>query len=216
DALRRDAAVQTRNAPVHPCGRPAAPAATLRGIPRRWAENARAGRYRLARSPKAALFVLIVRASWIWWLAGVAAAAACSSDDESPDVMDAPPDLGGGFLVGDEPGAEDPAPGADDPGAQCLGETHQAERIGLDMFVMLDISGSMLDVLPQGLLAEPITKWDAVRQSLEAFVVAPETADIGIGLQYFPQNNDGVPFTCNSNDECGAGGPCTNSLCVAP
>lgn len=130
--------------------------------------------------------------------------------------MDAPPDLGGGFLVGDEPGAEDPAPGADDPGAQCLGETHQAERIGLDMFVMLDISGSMLDVLPQGLLAEPITKWDAVRQSLEAFVVAPETADIGIGLQYFPQNNDGVPFTCNSNDECGAGGPCTNSLCVAP
>ena len=127
--------------------------------------------------------------------------------------------MGGGFLVGDDglAGDDDPAPGDGDPGAQCLGETREAETIGLDMFVMLDISGSMLDVLPQALLdATPTTKWDAVRQSLEAFVSAPETTDIGIGLQYFPQNNDGVPLGCATNEECGPGGPCTNSLCVGP
>jgi hypothetical protein len=148
----------------------------------------------------------------------VLAAAACSSDDEGLiDVMEAPEP--GGFMVGDDglPGDGSPVPGNEDPGAQCLGETHEAEKIGVDMFVMLDISGSMLDVLPQAqLLAAPTTKWDAVRQSLESFVSAPETADIGIGLQYFPQSNDGVPFSCVSNDECGDGGPCTNSICVGP
>jgi hypothetical protein len=80
---------------------------------------------------------------------------------------------------------------------------------------MLDISGSMLDLLPQ---PDPTTgattKWDAVRASLAAFVQAPETAGIGVGLQYFPLSVDGVPSTCNTNDECGPGGPCTNSICV--
>ena len=154
-----------------------------------------------------------------WWLAGVLATAACSSDDENANVMEAPPDTGGGFLVGDDglPGDGSQDPGVEDPGAQCLGETHEAEKIGLDMFVMLDISGSMLDVLPQAAVgAAPTTKWDAVRESLESFVAAPDTADIGVGLQYFPQNNDGVPFSCVSNDECGAGGPCTNTICVGP
>jgi hypothetical protein len=61
----------------------------------------------------------------------------------------------------------------------------------------------------------PTTKWDAVRQSLEAFVQAPETADIGIGLQYFPLLEAGVPFSCNATDECGAvAGPCSNSVCA--
>lgn len=130
--------------------------------------------------------------------------------------------MGGGFLLGEDgDGGSGPMPSSGDPGSQlpgsqCLGETHEAEQIGLDMFVMLDISGSMLDVLPQALvLATPITKWDAVRTSLESFVSAPETSDIGIGLQYFPQSNEGVPSSCTANDECGPGGPCTSTLCVA-
>jgi hypothetical protein len=128
-------------------------------------------------------------------------------------VIEAPPDTSSGFLLGED--GEPVAPGTENQGPQCLGEAHQAERIGLDMFVMLDISGSMLDVLPTfNLLAPPTTKWDAVRESFEAFVQAPETADIGIGLQYFPQNNDGVPLACATNDECNGGGPCTNSICV--
>jgi hypothetical protein len=120
------------------------------------------------------------------------------------------PESGQGFVVGasDLPGT---TPGAPDTGG-CLGETRQAEAIELDMFVMLDLSGSMLDRLPA---APSTTKWDAVRGSLESFVRAPETAGIGIGLQYFPQANSGVPFACNSNADCGSGGPCTSSLCVS-
>jgi hypothetical protein len=140
------------------------------------------------------------------WLAGALAALHCSSGDAPEDVA------GNGFLVGESglPGSE-----GDGQGPQCLGETFRAEPVGLDIFVMLDISGSMLDLLPQ---ADPATgattKWDAVRGSLETFVQAPETAEIGVGLQYFPQAEDGVPFTCNTNDECGPGGPCANSFCV--
>jgi hypothetical protein len=149
-------------------------------------------------------------------LAALGCSSSSSSDD--PDGTEGAPNMGEGFLLGDEglPGEEVVEPGMDDQRPQCLGETHQAEAIGLDMFVMLDISGSMLDVLPTAqLLAPATTKWDAVRDSLESFVQDPETADIGIGLQYFPQSNDGVPFSCASNDECGPGGPCTNSLCVS-
>jgi hypothetical protein len=142
----------------------------------------------------------------------VLAAAACSSDDEGQiEVMEAP-ESGGGFLVGEDDAP--PVPGNEDPGAQCLGETHEAEKIAVDMFVMLDISGSMLEALPTLQLIGTTTKWDAVRQSLEAFVQAPETADIGIGLQYFPQDNEGVPLSCAATEDCNGFGPCTNSVCI--
>lgn len=139
----------------------------------------------------------------VWGIAGWLAALSCSSDDapNSPN--------GDGFLVGeagDSPGTE---------AAACLGETREAEPVPLDIFLMLDISASMLEALPGSVDGGvTITKWDAVRGSLAAFARAPETAGIGIGLQYFPQSNEGVPPSCESNDECGPGGPCTNSLCV--
>lgn len=137
--------------------------------------------------------------------------ASCSSGGDSDGDVEAEP--GGGFLLGDPgesllPGSE--TPGGADPGATCLGETREAEAIQLDMVVMLDSSASMLEALP----GAGGTKWDAVIASLGTFVTSPEAADIGVGLQYFPQSNEGVPSSCSSNQECGPGGPCTNSLCV--
>jgi hypothetical protein len=152
-------------------------------------------------------------------MAGVLAVASCSSDESPSDTgggagSGANPAAGQGFVVGsdDLPGESGGAVSVDSAG--CLGETRQAEAIELDMYVMLDLSGSMLDPLPAALSRS--TKWDAVRSSLESFVRSPETSGIGIGLQYFPQANAGVPFACASNAECGSGGPCTSSLCVAP
>jgi hypothetical protein len=74
----------------------------------------------------------------------------------------------------------------------------------------------MLDPLPgQAAPGEIATKWDAVRGSLEAFVQSGEAAEIGIGVQYFPQVEPDVPLACATNDQCGAvAGPCSNSLCV--
>ena len=157
-----------------------------------------------------------MRFSTLWWIASSMLtssmftssmlAVGCSSDDS--DGRSA----GDGFLIG-----EDGLPGESGVGDQsCLGETLQAEPVGLDMYVMLDISGSMLDLLPaSGLDTTQLTKWEAVRQSLESFVQASSESNIGIGLQYFPLSNEGVPPTCASNEECGPGGPCTNSICVS-
>jgi hypothetical protein len=134
------------------------------------------------------------------------------------DVANNPNGSGNDFMVDDDsllPGEAGQGGSTQAPVAQCLGETRAAEAIGLDIFVMLDISASMLETLPQSRLAPP-TKWDAVRQSIQSFVQAPETAEIGIGIQYFPQRVEGVPDQCTSNAECGPGGPCGNSVCLAP
>jgi len=149
-------------------------------------------------------------------LIGLIGWAGCSSSSDEPDakvaVAEGRPD---GDLLSDDQIATDASGGADDQ-RSCLGETHQAEVIGLDIFVMLDISASMAELLPRTSLRVPVqTKWDAVKGSLEAFVQAPESADIGVGLQYFPQFNQGVPDSCATNAECGVGAPCTASVCVA-
>jgi hypothetical protein len=144
---------------------------------------------------------------------GLIAWAGCSSSDE-PDArvnVKGPP--GDNLLSDEEIATEGPSASADQQ--SCLGETHQAEVIGLDIFLMLDISSSMADPLPGATtLSRAQNKWDAVKQSLEAFVQSPESADIGVGLQYFPQQKEGVPLTCTTNAECGPGAPCTSSVCV--
>jgi hypothetical protein len=152
------------------------------------------------------------------WLAAVP--AGCASDRAPVEVQEGDPGGSGDeFVLGDDEiqdleGGEDGSRDLTDPSQRCLGETRQAEAIGLDIFVMLDTSGSMLDPLPNA-GAGVATKWDAVRQSLQSFVEDEGTADIGMGLQYFPQIRPDVPETCTSSDQCGAsGGPCSNSLCV--
>jgi hypothetical protein len=120
-----------------------------------------------------------------------------------------------GFQVDDSNlGANGAGTSSDAP--QCQTEVRAAEAIGLDMYVMLDSSGSMNGQVPNTRSIIPITKWDAVSASLSAFVAAPETEGIGVGLQFFPQNEAGDPPVCNSSADCGAGGgACSNSLCVA-
>ena len=144
------------------------------------------------------------------WVA-VYGALACSSSDK-PDI-----ERGSDFILGgDDVTGGGGSTGVDDQRPQCLGETREAEALGLDMFVMLDISASMLEVLPQvDTLSAPRTKWDAVRQALQAFIQAPDSSDIGIGIQYFPQAREGVPTSCQDNADCGdTGGPCSNNFCV--
>ena len=79
------------------------------------------------------------------WLLGLIAGLGCSADEEKVDVASGA-ETGDGFLFGeDTPGID---PGTDPERPTCLGQTREAETIGLDIYVMLDISGSMLDVLP--------------------------------------------------------------------
>jgi len=113
---------------------------------------------------------------------------------------------GGGLglnLGGDGNG---PGPGLSD---KCAEKISTAQTIPLDIYIMLDVSGSMLD-----LTATQMSKWDAVKAALQSFLTDKASAGLGVGLQYFPLLKANVPATCKSNAECGdTGGPCFLKFC---
>ncbi|MEP7127040.1 MAG: vWA domain-containing protein [Byssovorax sp.] len=97
----------------------------------------------------------------------------------------------------------------DDAGA-CAAESKKAEQLPLDMYIMLDQSGSMTDSVSGG-----GTKWDAVTSAFKTFVNQPGTAGIGVGIQYFPLIPGGMMCspTCATDADCGAFGPCFFGIC---
>jgi hypothetical protein len=91
----------------------------------------------------------------------------------------------------------------------CVSSRIDAERVPVDMYIMLDRSGSMLAETGAG-----PTKWDATREALDNFIQDSRSEGLGVGLQYFPIGKPGVPDKCMSDAQCGAdGGPCINRLC---
>jgi Mg-chelatase subunit ChlD len=110
-------------------------------------------------------------------------------------------------LGGASPGADD-EPG--DVGEECAGDLIEAERVPLDMYVMLDVSGSMLAPTEGDVT---ITKWQAVSRALSDFVSDDGSAGIGVGLQVFPIRRDEAATSCSSDEECGSFGPCANRGC---
>lgn len=93
----------------------------------------------------------------------------------------------------------------------CAGSTVEPTPVPLDIYIMLDKSGSMLD--KTGKMGQGIPKWDAVTGALEAFFNDPQSAGIGVGLQYFPIRDPAAPDSCDSQADCGMFGPCLLKVC---
>jgi hypothetical protein len=117
---------------------------------------------------------------------------------------------GGTLFVGDAGGSialGDASLGGSFVG--CATDTQKAKQLPLDLYVMLDTSGSMNDLVgPQR------SKWNAVSGAIAAFASDPGSAGIGVGLQYFPKTATGFPATCQSHAQCGANGVCFLSACA--
>ncbi|HEY3352112.1 MAG TPA: hypothetical protein VGQ83_02600 [Polyangia bacterium] len=97
--------------------------------------------------------------------------------------------------------------------ATCALASTKAEQQPLDIYIMLDQSGSMGDAVSGG------TKWSAVTSALAAFVNQPGLTGISVGLQYFPLPVGGVACTanfCNTTADCGGPscGPCLLHVCL--
>jgi hypothetical protein len=112
--------------------------------------------------------------------------------------------LGGGISV---TGGASGSGGSAGDIAECAGDISKAELLPLDIYVMLDSSGSMLD------LAAGATKWSAVSRALTTFLTDAGSAGIGVGLQFFPRQDPSVPPECTSDAECGTHGPCFLRFC---
>ncbi len=88
-------------------------------------------------------------------------------------------------------------------GVWCGGEVQPAELIPLDLYIMLDASGSMSREV-----SGTWTKWDAVKQALGEFVGDASIDRLNLGLQFFPFMRPGVPETCATTAQCQGFGPC--------
>jgi hypothetical protein len=106
------------------------------------------------------------------------------------------PDLGAPRDAG-------PSEVSDPIGMACATSTVKAERLPLDLYLMLDASYSMLDPTQSG-----ASKWDAVKTALRGFMMDPGSAGMGLGLQVFPQVRSEIPEDCYQDPTCAAFGPC--------
>ncbi len=102
----------------------------------------------------------------------------------------------------------------DDAGVpqQCVALDAVAQHSALDVFVMLDTSGSMGFKTADGQ-----TKAKAVRDALAEFFADPDSAGIGIGEAFFPIQRLNVPDSCVSDKDCGEAGACfptPSSVCL--
>ena len=92
----------------------------------------------------------------------------------------------------------------------CVGETQRGKELDVDMYIMIDRSGSMKDETGAG-----PSKWNAMRAALTSFVQDEHSAGFGVGLQYFPLGQSGVPEHCQNDVECGPlGGLCLSKACL--
>jgi len=85
----------------------------------------------------------------------------------------------------------------------CATFSEKAEQVPLDLYVMMDSSGSMSQTTSTGQ-----TKWDAVQGALQSFLTDPASNGLGVGIQFFPQVMTSVDDTCLTNSDCGSYGPC--------
>jgi len=90
-----------------------------------------------------------------------------------------------------------------DVGIACVPFVGRAQLASLDIFLAMDSSGSMLQETASG-----ATKAEAITDAVGGFVLAPESAGIGIALSFFPIKDLAVPELCDSDTECGVPGAC--------
>jgi hypothetical protein len=104
----------------------------------------------------------------------------------------------GGVVISVDSGSGGPDTGASF--ANCASDTRSADPKPVDIFVMLDQSGSMT---LEG------DRWAPVTNALKAFVDDPKSAGIGMALNYFPRGMDDVA-------KCDIDGYATPEVPMAP
>lgn len=138
--------------------------------------------------------------------AGLIVATACGSDGGGDGSSAS--SSGASSSSGQLPGGGDA--GVDPQLQGCATDQKKAEPLPLDLYVMFDSSGSMVQQV-----APNVSKYAVVVDAMNAFFASPQSAGIGAGLQFFPLAPAGTPATCSSDADCpGTTGPCGRAFCL--
>lgn len=131
-------------------------------------------------------------------LLGTFAVACSATDAGSKAPRDRDQGSGGSGANGPGDDFEDDFEEDDtlDEDAACASVKRTGELVPLDMFVMLDKSGSMQDG----------GRWTSVTNALKNFVESDDARGMGIGLGYYPiprgPSTPPPPASCTTNAEC--------------
>jgi len=102
------------------------------------------------------------------------------------------------------------------PDEACAARISRAEAVPLDMYIMLDVSGSMLEATSSyDKTGTPISKWVGIKTALQSFIEDEGSQGIGVGIQYFPVLKADVPSSCTSDADCGDSAPCQFHFCAS-
>jgi hypothetical protein len=88
-------------------------------------------------------------------------------------------------------------------GEACAMEAHQAERLTVDLLVLLDVSASMADEVEGGTRS----KAELASEALISFIKDPRSAGSGVGLEFFPLRPQELPpvmfgIACQADADC--------------
>jgi hypothetical protein len=129
--------------------------------------------------------------------------------DAGPSGRPAPPP----GATGGQPGGGGALPPRPTEGGEaCAMEAHQAERLPVDLLLLLDSSSSMEEKVPGDIRS----KGAMVTDAMISFVKDPASAGLGVGLQLFPGTGrfgrrSATPSPCQSDMDCGP-----NLVCRVP
>ncbi len=86
---------------------------------------------------------------------------------------------------------------------ECAAETFQGKRVELDLYFIVDSSGSMREAAGSGGTG---TKWAAVKDAITNFVTDQGSIGLGMAMKFFPTRDSRAPETCTETSQCTAGG----------
>src|SRR6478752_2520070 len=97
-----------------------------------------------------------------------------------------------------------------DPNSACATSSADGQAVQVDLYFMVDITGSMNCPVPDngvacdmvnGPPASGDSRWTVVSAALKAFVADPANQTLGVGMRFFPVGGNGgrENTTCNAN-----------------
>lgn len=92
--------------------------------------------------------------------------------------------------------------------SECARDTYRGERAEVNLYLLLDISGSMDAPIE---VESTLTQWDAVRTAVSGFIESDASAGLNLALNYFPSLS--ARTNCNELNQCEANVPCITRIC---